>query len=44
LLALGIAILTLGNLVWRLECEGTIVFFRIHDFLASIDDSIGIAE
>jgi Domain of unknown function (DUF4282) len=42
--AIGIAILTLGNLLWRLACEGTIVFFRMHDALASIDDSMGTAE
>ena len=30
-IAIGIAALTLGNLLWRLACEGTIVFFSIHD-------------
>jgi hypothetical protein len=42
--AVGFAILTLGNLLWRFACEGTIVFFRIHDLLASVDDSMGTAE
>jgi Domain of unknown function (DUF4282) len=39
-LIIGVAALILGNVFWRLACEGTVVFFRIHDFLASIDDSL----
>jgi hypothetical protein len=33
--AIGIAILTLGNLLWRLACEGSIVFFRCRQQRAS---------
>jgi hypothetical protein len=41
---IGVAALIFGNISWRLACEGTVVFFRIHDLLASIDDSMGVAE
>ena len=34
----GIALLTLGNLGWRLLCESIIVIFNIHDRLVSIDN------
>lgn len=33
----GPSILIFGNLFWRIFCEVSIVFFRIHDSLASID-------
>lgn len=33
----GISILIFGNLLWRIICEGSIIFFRIHDLLVSID-------
>ena len=33
----GIVALTLGNLAWRLVCEGIIVMFSIHDRLAAIE-------
>lgn len=33
----GIAIIVLGNLLWRVFCEGLIVLFSIHDLLDSID-------
>ena len=34
----GLAMLTLGNLAWRLICEAIIVIFSIHDKLISIDN------
>lgn len=33
----GPAIFLFGNLLWRIFCESSIVFFRIHDLLVSID-------
>jgi len=33
----GIAVIVLGNLLWRLVCEGSIVIFSIHDILGSIE-------
>lgn len=33
----GIAALVVGNLVWRLMCEGAILLFSLHDLLVSID-------
>ena len=33
----GAAILVFGNLFWRIICEVSIIFFRIHESLASID-------
>ena len=37
---LGLVILVLGNLVWRVICEGAIVLFGIHDSLTSIEKEI----
>ena len=34
-----VAILIIGNLVWRLICETWILFFRIHESLVSIEDN-----
>ena len=34
----GLAMLTLGNLAWRLICEAIIVIFSIHERLVSIDN------
>ena len=34
----GIAILVLGNILWRICCELIIVFFRINKTLSDIDD------
>lgn len=33
----GIAALVIGNLIWRLMCEGAILLFSLHDLLVSID-------
>jgi uncharacterized membrane protein HdeD (DUF308 family) len=33
----GVAVIVLGNLLWRLVCEGSIVIFSIHDILGSIE-------
>jgi len=33
----GIGILVLGNLLWRVFCEGLILLFNIHDLLDSIE-------
>jgi hypothetical protein len=33
----GVAVIVLGNLLWRLVCEGSIVLFSIHDILGSIE-------
>ena len=33
----GILIIVVGNIFWRITCEGLIVIFSIHDRLASID-------
>lgn len=40
-LALGLLVIVLGNLVWRLICEGGIVLFGIHGTLVSIDRKMG---
>ena len=34
----GIAVLVLGNLAWRIVCEGAILFFSLHEVLVSLDD------
>lgn len=33
----GLLVIIFGNLLWRLVCEAAIIFYRIHDLLASID-------
>ena len=35
----GAFLLVLGNLVWRILCEGWIVLFVIHEKLADIESS-----
>jgi hypothetical protein len=37
---IGAAILVFGNLIWRIVCEASIIFFRIHESLASIDKKL----
>lgn len=37
---IGPAILLFGNLLWRILCEISIIFFRIHDSLASIEKKL----
>ena len=34
----GILLLSGGNLVWRMLCEGAILLFSLHEILVSIDD------
>jgi hypothetical protein len=36
----GMLLLTLGNLIWRLVCEKIILSFRIHDALVAIEDQL----
>ena len=36
---IGLLILTIGNIFWRIWCELAIVFFRMHDLLRSIDNN-----
>lgn len=36
----GVALLIFGNLFWRLVCEGTILFFRVHETLVSIETKL----
>lgn len=33
----GLLTLILGNIIWRVTCEGIIIIFSIHDRLASIE-------
>jgi hypothetical protein len=33
----GIAVILIGNLVWRMMCEGAILLFSLHELLVSID-------
>jgi hypothetical protein len=33
----GIIIIVLGNILWRVICEGMILFYSIHDILASME-------
>ncbi len=33
----GILVLLVGNLVWRMMCEGAILLFSLHEMLVSID-------
>lgn len=38
----GIAVLLIGNLVWRMMCEGAILLFSLHELLVSIDTRAGV--
>lgn len=38
----GIAVLLIGNLVWRLMCEGAILLFSLHELLVSLDTKAGV--
>ena len=42
LIATGIVILTLGNLIWRLTCEAWILMFSMHELLALIARSVTV--
>jgi len=33
----GVAILIVGNVLWRMLCEGIILFFSMHEVLVSLD-------
>lgn len=33
----GISVILVGNLVWRMVCEGVILLFSLHELLVSID-------
>ena len=37
---IGLAALTLGNLFWRILCEGWILLFSMHDILGSVEKSL----
>jgi len=39
-LLLGLAIIVIGNLIWRVICEGLSVLFMIHDSLFSIEKGL----
>jgi hypothetical protein len=36
-IVMGIGLFVLGNIGWRLVCEGWILFFRMRDILGSIE-------
>ena len=36
----GIALLLIGNIIWRVICEAWIVFFRIADLLSNIEKKL----
>lgn len=38
----GIAVILIGNLMWRMMCEGAILLFSLHELLVSIDTRVGI--
>ena len=37
---IGIGALTVGNLLWRVICEGCILLFSIHGILGSIEKNL----
>ena len=39
-LFVGVLVLTLGNLFWRLLCEGWILIFSMHEILSSIENEL----
>lgn len=47
IVASGAILLFVGNIIWRMLCEGVILFFSIHSLLVSIDnraESLATAE
>lgn len=34
----GVAVLIVGNVLWRMLCEGIILFFSMHEVLVSLDN------
>ncbi|MCA1615014.1 MAG: hypothetical protein LC795_15455 [Acidobacteria bacterium] len=43
-LAAGVTLLLLGNLFWRLLCEGWIIIFSMHEMIAAIERKVISAE
>ena len=39
-IAIGLGILLLGNLAWRMICEFWLLLFKMHSLLASIDSTV----
>ncbi len=41
--SIGFAVLafTIGNLIWRMLCEGAILIFSVHELLVSIEERLG---
>jgi len=37
---LGLGIIVIGNLLWRIACEGWVILFNIHDLLGSIEKNL----
>ena len=37
---IGLVVLILGNLIWRIICEGWILLFNIHEVLVSIERKV----
>lgn len=37
----GVLLITVGNLLWRMVCESIILFFSMHDVLVSIEKKLG---
>ena len=37
---IGLGAIVLGNLIWRLICESSILLFSIHDILGSIETKV----
>lgn len=37
---LGLGIIIIGNLLWRVTCEGWVILFNIHDILGSIEKNL----
>jgi hypothetical protein len=38
----GIMVLLVGNLVWRMVCEGAILLFSLHEILVSLDNRVRV--
>ena len=40
LMLIGLGVITVGNLLWRVVCEGLVLLFSIHDILGSIEKTL----
>ena len=40
--ALAALMFSVGNILWRILCEGIILFFSIHEAIVSLDEKMGI--